>query len=457
MRLKRSNIFSLVVVIMMAAICSHSCTPSDLDFTITPGKERQDESATRLPISKYQNVFLVYSMGYNDIYSYLKDDIKDLVSSPLMQNRRDIMLIFSHLANKYPGERYPSFNEPTCPTLTKVYRNIEGDIVKDTLLVLPETEIAADPQTMKKILTYTKENFEAESYGVLFSSHGSGWAPKGYINDPSDYEYLPDDDDELIPIRRQKKQDTPVYNMGREDGIDVKSMGVHNLSLYETKELNINEIAAAFPFKMDYVIFDACYMGGIEVAYELRNVTDRIIFSQTEILGDGMDYKTMASYIYSSQGPDLVGFCQRYFDYYNSQSGLYKSATISLIDCTKLEELAQTTKGLLGRYRSGLEALQTSRNAQRYFRSSYASKHQWFYDFGDIMAKCGLSEEDLASFNERLNAAVLYKASTPYFMSDIKMEHHSGLSMYLPLYQNRIYLNNFYKTLEWNKAVELVL
>ena len=161
MRLKRSNIFSLVVVIIMAAICSHSCTPSDLDFTISPGKERQDESATRLPISKYQNVFLVYSMGYNDIYSYLKDDIKDLVSSPLMQNRRDIMLIFSHLANKYPGERYPSFNEPTCPTLTKVYRNIEGDIVKDTLLVLPETEIAADPQTMKKILAAGGDTYYA--------------------------------------------------------------------------------------------------------------------------------------------------------------------------------------------------------------------------------------------------------------------------------------------------------
>lgn len=446
----------MVVVIMMAAICSHSCTPSDLDITIDPGNERQDEGLTRLPVKEYQNVFLVYSLGYNDLSTYLKDDIKDLLSSPLMQNRRDVMLIFSHLANKHPGERYPSFDEPTSPTLTKVYRSIDGDIVKDTLLVLPETEIAADQQTMNKILTYTKENFEAESYGVLFSSHGSGWAPEGYISDPSDYEYLPDDEDELIPILRQKKQDTPVYNMGKEEGIDVKSMGVHNLSLYETKELDINEIAAAFPFKTDYVIFDACYMGGIEVAYELRNVTDRLIFSQTEILGDGMDYKTMASYIYSPQGPDLVGFCQRFFDYYNSQSGQYKSATISLIDCSKLEALAQTTKDLLSRYRSGLDALQTSRDVQKYFRSSYASKQQWYYDFGDIMEKCGLSDEDQATFNERLDEVVLYKAATPYFMSNIKIEHHSGLSMYLPLYQNRIYLNNFYKTLEWNKAVELV-
>ena len=197
-------------------------------------------------------------------------------------------------------------------------------------------------------------------------------------------------------------------------------------------------------------------MGGIEVAYELRNVTDKLIFSQTEILGDGMDYQTMASYIFASQGPDLRGFCERYFDYYNSKSGQYRSATISMIDCSKLEPLAQSAKDIFARYRTALTRVESNRNVQKYYRSSYSHTQQWFYDFGDIIEKCSPSKEDLDTFNSRLEEAVIYKAATPNFMSSFKIEHHSGLSMYLPIAINREYLNNFYKTLEWNKATSLV-
>lgn len=453
MNLKKYHIFSWLTALVLSAAFLYSCSPVDLDFDSSPSQGRED-SMIRIPVKKYRNVFVVYSMGFNDLYSYLKEDVQDILSSPLMNNRRDIILILSHLANHYPGERYPRYSEGTSPVLTKISRGVDGQIQKDTLLILPEETVAASSQTLREILTYTKENFDAQTYGILMSSHGSGWVPEGYLNDPDRFD---SQSNGLIPMMHFQRKLTPVYNMGKEDGeIAVKSMGVHCITQYETREMDLPEIAAAFPFKMDYIIFDACYMGGIEVAYELRNVTDKLIFSQTEILGDGMDYKTMTSYIFATEGPDLVGFCERYFDYYNSKSGQYRSATISMIDCSKLEPLAQSAKDIFARYRTALTRLESSRNVQKYYRSSYSHTQQWFYDFGDIVEKCSPSQEDLDTFNSRLEDAVIYKAATPNFMSSFKIEHHSGLSMYLPITINREYLNSFYRTLEWNQATSLV-
>lgn len=458
MDFKKHNTISLLTAFMLAMMFIYSCSPLDLDFTSTPAPGRTEEqSATRVPVEDYENVFIVYSMGYNDLDNFLRDDINELLTSPLMTTQRDVMLIFSHLANHYKGEYYSRWNEPTKPTLTKISRNIDGSIRRDTLKIWPDTRIGVDAQMLNEVLSYTKENFDAERYGILLSSHGSGWCPSGYLSNPSKFEnsYSFSDDDP-VEIRRAQAEPPLLYNLARPDEIPVKSMGAHFLSKYESIEMDIQNLAAAFPFKMDYIIFDACFMGAVEVAYELRNVTDILIASQTEILGDGMDYQTMAGYIYPYGGPDLNGFCQRFFDYYNAQSGQYRSATISMIDCSQLEELASKCKEIFSSYRAGLSNVQANRSkVQRYYRSAQ-SNHQWFYDFGDIIKKCSLSPEDQAEFEEILNRTILYKAATQMFMSSFYINTHSGLSMYLPITTGRDYLNNFYKTLEWNKATGLV-
>ena len=45
--------------------------------------------------------------------------------------------------------------------------------------------------------------------------------------------------------------------------------------------------------KTDILGFDACLMGGIEVAYELAGKCDRLGFSQAEVLAEGFNYKTL--------------------------------------------------------------------------------------------------------------------------------------------------------------------
>lgn len=458
MHYNRGYVSSLLSVFVLTVLFLYSCSPVDLEFDPSPEAPDTEEETVRIPVKPYRNVFVLYSMGFNDLASYLKDDIKDLLNSPLMKGGRDVVLAFSHIAK--PTGRYPYFSLeiPTKPTLTKIYRGMDGSVQTDTLLVMDDSVVAASKEILTEVLSYAKENFDAETFGILFSSHASGWLPAGYLGHPDvfDPQDEDEDEDELIPIAIQQRKRIPSFSPCSDDEIRVKTLGVHYHTMETTSEMEITDLAAAFPFKMDYVIFDACYMGGIEVAYELRNVTDKVMFSQTEILADGMDYKSVASYVFAEDGPDLEGFCQRYYDHYNSQSGSYRSGTISLIDCNMLEPLAQTTRDLFDKHRAGLALLEQTREVQKYYRGTF---QRWFYDFGDIIEKCGISEQERIQFNEKLDDAVIFKAATPFFMNGFngfKIEHHSGLSMYLPFIENRPYLHGYYKTLEWNKATGLI-
>lgn len=50
----------------------------------------------------------------------------------------------------------------------------------------------------------------------------------------------------------------------------LKSFGSQSVADSLAYEMNINDMAEAIPMKLDYILFDACFMGGIEVAYEFR-------------------------------------------------------------------------------------------------------------------------------------------------------------------------------------------
>ena len=84
MDFKKHNTISLLTAFMLAMMFIYSCSPLDLDFTSTPAPGRTEEqSATRVPVEDYENVFIVYSMGYNDLDNFLRDDINELLTSPL--------------------------------------------------------------------------------------------------------------------------------------------------------------------------------------------------------------------------------------------------------------------------------------------------------------------------------------------------------------------------------------
>jgi hypothetical protein len=180
------------------------------------------------------------------------------------------------------------------------------------------------------------------------------------------------------------------------------------------------------------------------------------------VLAEGMNYKTMTQHLLKKNVPDPKAVCEDYFSQYIKQSGVYQSATISLIDCRELESLAEVCKRIFNNHRGGIKAIRIS-NVQQYYRHSY----RYFYDLLSIVQAAGANAQEQKDLKDALAKCVIYGAHTPMFMQDennrgdgFRILTYSGFSMYLPRDLSTAFyfeeLNSYYKTLEWNKATGLV-
>lgn len=405
---------------------------------------------SRIDIDKtgYEQVLILYSGGYNSLRDYLYQDIQDLKRGYAPNLKSDkAFLVVSHLS---VGRG--DYRTKTSPQLIRVFSDKKNGVVLDTLKSYEGT--LSEKSTMNTILSDIKRQFPSEHYGMVFSSHASGWLPVGYYDNPDYFEpsfsagrknsaapHLPKGtypyiEPELLPGEPLTKSLTMT------NGVSVAS------------EMELIDFKNAIPMHLDYLLMDACLSGGIEVAYEFKDVCDQIGFSQSEILADGFNYKNLAGHLLGAEGQNTRAVVDDYYQQYAAKTDRNdRSATISLVDCTKLDPITSLCSTLFSKYATQIASLNPS-TVQRYYRYD---KH-WFYDLEDILVKAGISDSERASLTSALNSCVIYKAATESFLpgyNGFKIETYSGLSMYLPC-NGSAYLDSFYKDLAWNKATLLV-
>lgn len=430
----KTHIYNIAAVLILTSIacgCEKIC-PDDCKVDVDSRK-----------------VLLLYSAGNNSLRNYLLEDINELKQGwlPGKGCNDDILLVYTHTPASYGN-----YKDSATSYLIRLYSDKEGKAAADTLKTYESGTISASAAQLNEVLTYVKDNFTSGSYGMIFSSHATGYLPAGYYSDPDSYIFS------RSMMKRARAAGVPTSVPYIEPEHDpslpmVKSIGQDlrgpNSSL-ESYEIELSDFAEAIPMKLDYILFDACLMGGIEVAYELKGKCRQLGFSQAEVLADGLDYKTLTKHLLDRDTPYPQGVCEDYFTQYDIQTGVYRSATISLIDCDKLEPLAGVCRDIFAAHREGLSQIDPDA-VQRFYRYG---KH-WFYDLESIVMEAGASEEELTALHNALDQCVLYKGHTPEFMSEFKIDVFSGFSMYLPCNGSED-LDRFYKTLKWNKATGLV-
>ena len=121
------------------------------------------------------------------------------------------------------------------------------DFMIDTLKVYDELN-SADGGVLRSVIKTVLDDWKAETYGLILWSHGMGWIPGAYSMEtksrgPMREEYL-----------------TKYFATNN-----------HPEGSSQDKYMEIDELADAIPDGVfDYIAFDACYMGAVEVAYALR-------------------------------------------------------------------------------------------------------------------------------------------------------------------------------------------
>ena len=445
--LKKLLHISLLITILTFA----ACTP-DWKEEMTPfptGSSPVTELRPDRTISPdTRKVMILYSAGYNSLSSYLRSDIEDLCTGWIPKNKRsdDVILVYSH----FP-KRQGDYKNRTNPTLVRLYCNELNETVRDTLVIYDEEVISASAGQLSNVLTYVRDAFPARSYGMIFSSHATGYHPSGFYSKPENYTFQPS-----MAFSQGRKagwslSPVPYIEPEQESGMPaVKSIG-QDVVGNQSYEMTLQEFAEAIPMKLDYLLFDACLMGGVEVAYELSDKCNIVGFSQAEVLAEGFNYGTLTSHLLGNKPKsDPSGVCKDYFDQYISQSGVYQSATISLVDCSSLDSLTELCAELFDKYEENIGNI-SYKKVQKFYRSS----HHWFYDLESILINAGITSSELQQLHDALDECIIYKGATPKFMNEFTINTFSGLSMYLPSHGNRE-LDKFYKTLKWNKATGLV-
>ena len=383
----------------------------------------EDEGSRTMPDRSYvvpqRRVMLMVSAGFNSLSGYLEEDLRDMEEGYVPEGTHfgaDVLLVLSRLP-----KQHGNYKEENAPVLYRLHKDRAGEVIKDTLKVWNPTDQLCRKEVFANALSYVQQKFPAAGYGMVYSSHATGWLPDGYYSSPTEYE----------------RTHAPKRSIGQDK------------SLNGDIEMELKDFAESIPMHLDYLLLDACLGGCVEVAYALRDKADVVGFSPTEVLAEGFDYYTLAERLLD--GPsNPVGVCQDYFALYEAKTGSNRSATITAVAVGKMGPLAAVCKELFEKYRPAINGL-LGRNVQGYFRFN----RHYFYDLRDILVQAGINAEETARLDAALGECILYQAATEYFMG-IPLERVCGLSMYLPS-MGTVLLDNFYKAnIDWNDATELV-
>ncbi len=373
-----------------------------------------------------QRTVLVYMAADNNLSGNARRDIEEMkdgyVPYYFDEGSGDVLLVYADIQ----GEK---------PKLMRLSRDRFGTVNVEILREYEDQNSCSDT-VMRAVLSYAAGLFPSEENGLVLWSHGTGWLPEGYYSNP----YSADPEGVPVPM------DVPVDPYAGY----VKSFGADN-----GHEMDIKDLAGALPIRYSYILIDACLMGGIEVAYELKNNCDYFVGSAAEILADGFPYSRVMEYLFGGR-EGLERACWEFYDYYKEDG-----ATIALVDTRKLNALAESCLDIFLSGRVAIPTLDMD-SLQGYYRMG----RHWFYDLDDFVGRIasrdtvdGQSRSQYDVFRSALDEAVVYKRATEEFMlggvSQFTIKQFSGLSTYVPDPENTV-LNMYYRSLAWNLAVRMV-
>lgn len=292
---------------------------------------------------------------------------------------------------------------------TEEFSDVFGEATVLKTYIETEGYNATDPEVMMQVFRDMQTAAPSQSYGLIFGSHASGWMPASA---------------------------TVSRAFGDDDG--------YSINIPELRDVLTNSFASG---NLDFILLDACMMGSVEVAYELRNVADYCIASVMETPASGFPYQRMFHYL-SDTDVDYQRICTAFTDYYQSGWG-----TCAAIDCSRLDNLADAVAGELQNHAADISTLDYQ-NIQQYGASSYRN---FSFDIGDFFRQLNGGTIP-ASIQTALDQAVIAKSciSGKYsYLPEVDADRFCGIGMFFPEYTGRtISWEDYYRTsISWYQAV----
>ena len=359
---------------------------------------------------------MVYMVADNNLSLYAEEDLEEMkVGMSKVKNSNVHLLVYIDTGSE------PRLVELVNKNGTVTEKVIQTYQTRNSCGVAEMQEVMDDLNGNKSLI--------AKKYGFIFWSHGEGWIPaSSHIS------------------TRWIGQDTHP--------------GTHYMDI-----ATLVDFYSKYP-KMEFVMFDACFMLSMEVAYALRDQVNYVIACPTESPGPGADYTRLVPAIMEGGDDIAIHVAQAFYEPYEATYNENKIPTdanwtagvsIGAIKSEGLEQLALLTKELLAKVSAVPEDLQKSVfNYDK--RSSTSSLFVGYYDTVELMEQL-LPSADFTRWKAVYQTILSYWKSTPKnYSSNLKglfsMERANGITHYIPR-ADRVSAANDYRQTDWYKDAGL--
>ena len=360
--------------------------------------------------SSYKRTVLVYLAADNNLASFALQDLAEM-----KQGMKQVADGTLHLL--------VYIDTGSSPRLVELKR--KGDeVVEDVVRTYANRNSVGVDETREVLdAVFSNPDFLAESYGLIYWSHADGWIPYG---------------------------EASTRWMGQDTG-----NGDHRMNLSE-----LVSVLEDVP-RLDFLMFDACFMSSVEVAYELRGFTDYYIGSPTENPGPGAPYDRLVPLMTSDEA--AVEMSKAYFaayeEIYNGGIGITNAdwtggTSICVMRTDALESLASLTARLLPE--GAVDNAKLRWEVFDYDHDAYGRDYVGYFDLKQLMEQV-LDDVSFAMWTQAFDAAIAYWSTTPknysQFVGMFSMEGANGITHYIPGSSTR--RDAAYRSLQWYRDAGL--
>ena len=269
------------------------------------------------------------SQSYTGLLGYLQTNIDSICDGIIDRKGLNNSRVLVFLSDKYNHS-----------TLYDLQYNATTKSVDRVPLKEYEGASYASAEGIADILNEVKTQASALNYALIVGAHGCGWT---YASDWSRYPYYA-----RPSVTRPRDNNFSGIQFGPDPNAPLTRF-FGSVSLAENA-MDISTLAEGIResgLKMQYILFDACYMSNIETAYELKDVTNYMIASGSEIMAAGLPYRSMWSYL-NSATPNYSGIVSTSVNFYKNSSAPF--CNLAAIDCRQVEKLAGVMKDINAEY-----------------------------------------------------------------------------------------------------------
>lgn len=379
-------------------LCLSACEEDDL---LTKGISETEAEAT----------ILVYMVGENNLSDFMETNISNMMAGYELAGTKSNILIYKDIDEQ--------------PELYLIDKTNNGTPRK-SLIKTYSDQMAVDPSVMNNVINEVFRRYPARHKALILSSHADG-------------------------------------SLYQSNTISKRSFGMENKNgvYYGMNVTDLKDALDNTPY-LDVLMFDACMMANVEMAYELRDNAHYLLAAPNSVPAEGFPYHKIMSDLLKMDEESLKKVLDGYMYYFHNNDVDWDDfVAVSLTDLTKMDQVAVEMDSLCRVDGVAQRVNNLFSNGIQMYEYGYE-----LYDCGNWVDSIGKGSEQIQNVKKALDEAVVYKLHSDYSsVSDwgtlripISDEKFSGLNTNLPnLYitAQEISQRKFFVTLGWYQSAGL--